>query len=193
MAQAFADGIGWGEAKQRLFERLDQEIAPMRAVYDELIQDPARIEQTLKMGAAKARAIATPFTQRLRHAVGLRALDARPEAQGAAAKAARTALPVFKQYREKDGLFYFKLTDAKGALLLQSRGFVAPREAAQAMVELAPAVVGDVNHVHAVRDGKRRVLCGGDTTLADDRHVVLLRDFVDLVDLQQRDGLDGRT
>lgn len=136
MARAFADGIAWGEAKQRLFERLDQEIAPMRAVYDELIQDPARIERTLRMGAAKARAIATPFTQRLRHAVGLRALDTAAEAPGAGAKSARAALPAFKQYREKDGLFYFKLTDAKGALLLQSRGFAAPREAAQAMARL---------------------------------------------------------
>jgi tryptophanyl-tRNA synthetase len=162
MAQAFADGIAWGEAKQRLFERLDQEIAPMRAVYDELIQDPARIEQTLKMGAAKARAIATPFTQRLRHAVGLRALDARPEAQGATANAARTALPVFKQYREKDGLFYFKLTDAKGALLLQSRGFAAPREAAQAMARLqqegSVALDAMAQHLIAPEDVQRVTL-----------------------------------
>jgi tryptophanyl-tRNA synthetase len=136
LAQAYAEGIAWGEAKQLLFERLDREIAPLRAVYDELIQEPARIEQTLKMGAAKARATASPFTLRLRHAVGLRALDARPDAPGASAKAARAALPAFKQYREKDGLFYFKLTDAKGGLLLQSRGFAAPREAAQAMARL---------------------------------------------------------
>jgi len=134
LAKAYAEGIAWGEAKQLLFERLDREIAPMREVYDGLIQDPARIEKTLKMGAAKARAIATPFTQRLRHAVGLRALDTRADA--ATAKTAKAALPVFKQYREKDGLFYFKLTDAKGAVLLQSTGFAAPREAAQAMARL---------------------------------------------------------
>lgn len=30
-AQAFADGIAWGDAKQALFERIDREIAPMRA------------------------------------------------------------------------------------------------------------------------------------------------------------------
>ncbi len=106
----------------------------MREVYDGLIRDPARIEKTLKMGAAKARAIATPFTQRLRHAVGLRALDT--QADTSTPKAAKAALPVFKQYREKDGLFYFKLTDARGALLLQSTGFAAPREAAQAMARL---------------------------------------------------------
>ncbi|NIM42452.1 MAG: tryptophan--tRNA ligase [Hydrogenophaga sp.] len=134
LAKAYAEGIAWGEAKQLLFERLDREIAPMREVYDGLIRDPARIEKTLKMGAAKARAIATPFTQRLRHAVGLRALDT--QADTSTPKAAKAALPVFKQYREKDGLFYFKLTDARGALLLQSTGFAAPREAAQAMARL---------------------------------------------------------
>ncbi len=134
LAKAYAEGIAWGEAKQLLFERLDREIAPMREVYDGLIQDPARIEKTLKLGAAKARAIATPFTQRLRHAVGLRALDTR--ADTTAARTAKAALPVFKQYREKDGLFYFKLTDPKGAVLLQSTGFAAPREAAQAMARL---------------------------------------------------------
>ena len=30
MRAAFADGIGWGDAKQRLFERVDREIAPLR-------------------------------------------------------------------------------------------------------------------------------------------------------------------
>jgi len=136
LARAYADGIAWGDAKQRLFERLDQEIAPMRAVYDELIQDPSRIEKTLRMGADKARAIATPFTQRLRHAVGLRPLDAQAMPAGGAVKAAKAALPTFKQYREKDGQFYFKLTDPKGTVLLQSRGFAAPRDAAQAMARL---------------------------------------------------------
>lgn len=31
-AQAFADGIGWGDAKQQLFERIDQEITPLRTL-----------------------------------------------------------------------------------------------------------------------------------------------------------------
>ncbi len=162
LAKAYADGIAWGEAKQLLFERLEREIAPMRAVYDALIQDPARIEKTLQMGAAKARAIATPFTQRLRHAVGLRALDAHAEPAGGAGKAAKVALPVFKQYREKDGLFYFKLTDAKGALLLQSRGFAAPREAAQAMARLqqegSVALDAMAQHLIAPEDVERVTL-----------------------------------
>ncbi|AOF84769.1 tryptophan--tRNA ligase [Hydrogenophaga sp. RAC07] len=134
LAKAYADGIAWGDAKQVLFERLDQEIAPMRAVYDELIQEPARIEKTLKAGADKARAIAAPFTARLRHAVGLRPLHAL--ATPVVSKASKTSGPAFKQYREQDGLFYFKLVDTDGTLLLQSTGFQAPRDAAQTMAKL---------------------------------------------------------
>ncbi|MBT9465699.1 tryptophan--tRNA ligase [Hydrogenophaga sp.] len=134
LAKAYADGIAWGEAKQVLFERLDQEIAPLRLVYDELIHEPVRIEKTLKAGAEKARAIATPFTSKLRHAVGLRPLQV--AAAPVVSKGSKSATPSFKQYREQDGLFYFKLLDAQGALLLQSTGFAAPRDAAQAMLRL---------------------------------------------------------
>ena len=164
LAKAYAEGIAWGDAKQRLFERLDQEIAPMRAVYDELINDPARIERTLKAGAEKARAMSRPFTERLRYAVGLRALDS-TNRDTPAAKAAKLAAPVFKQYREADGQFRFKLLDARGALLLQSAGFASPREAAQAiarlrqegaaaLVDLTPPleVLGDMGSVATALD-----------------------------------------
>jgi tryptophanyl-tRNA synthetase len=134
-AQAYADGIAWGDAKQQLFERLDQEIAPMRAVYDQLIQNPADIERSLRQGAEKARAIATPFTARLRHAVGLRALDS-VAAPAHPAKVAKSASPSVKQYRESDGRFYFKLVDGSGQTLLQSQGFDSPRQAAEAVSQL---------------------------------------------------------
>jgi len=133
--QAYADGIAWGDAKQQLFERLDQEIAPMRAIYDQLIQDPTQIERTLRRGAEKARAIATPFAARLRHAVGLRALDS-VAAPVRPAKVAKLASPSVKQYRESDGRFYFKLVDGSGQTLLQSQGFDSPRQAAKAVSQL---------------------------------------------------------
>ncbi|MGV3726399.1 tryptophan--tRNA ligase [Hydrogenophaga sp.] len=134
LAKAYAEGIAWGDAKQTLFERLDREIAPMREVYDQLIQDPAQIERTLKAGAEKARAIATPFTTQLREAVGLRRLDTMVSASPV--KVAKVAAPAFKQYRESDGLFYFKLVDGAGALLLQSTGFASGKEAAQSIARL---------------------------------------------------------
>ena len=134
MRRAFADGIAWGEAKQALFECVKREIEPMREKYQALIAKPIEIEATLREGAMKARKIATPFMAELRAAVGLRPLHE----QGASWKAtsAKAALPVFKQYREDDGKFYFKLLDADGALLLQSGGFASPRDAGQCIGEL---------------------------------------------------------
>ncbi len=132
LRQAYSEGIAWGDAKQRLFERIDQEVAPMRAQYQALMKDPARMEAILQAGADKARQLAAPFMRELRHAVGLRNLGARTSATPTA-KTAKASLPVFKQYRETDGKFHFKLLDPQGQLLLQSHGFDAPKEAAQAI------------------------------------------------------------
>ena len=136
-AQAFAEGIAWGDAKRQLFERIDAEIAPMRARYQHLMAHPEEVEAALQAGAAKARALATPFLRELRHAVGLASLSM-SAATGAAEpeKPAAIGLPQFKQYREADGLFYFKLTAAGGRVLLQSRSFIAPRKAGQAVRRL---------------------------------------------------------
>ncbi|WP_416400449.1 tryptophan--tRNA ligase [Alicycliphilus denitrificans] len=136
MRRAYADGIAWGDAKQMLFECIDREIAPMRARYDDLMAHPEKVEAALQIGAGRARAIARPFLQTLRAAVGLRPLSAaQPQAQGTQ-KAGKAALPAFKQYREADGKFYFKLVAADGRLLLQSTGFAAPRDAGQAIARL---------------------------------------------------------
>ncbi len=132
LRQAYADGIAWAEAKQMLFERIDREISPMRERYTELMAAPAKIEEILLAGGAKARAIASPFTAELRRAVGLRDLRS-VETSKQAVKAAKTALPLFKQYREADGKFCFKLTEPGGRVLLQSLGFASPREAAAAI------------------------------------------------------------
>jgi tryptophanyl-tRNA synthetase len=74
MKQAFADGIGWGDAKQQCFELINSEIATARSAYEELIAEPARIEASLKEGAERAREITVPFMQQLREAVGIRSL-----------------------------------------------------------------------------------------------------------------------
>ena len=135
MQEAFAGGISWGDAKMKVFERIEKDIAPMREQYQALMFEPEKIEAILQAGAARARAIATPFMRDLRHAVGLRKLAA-PAITGVKAKTIKAAAPGFKQYRETDGQFYFKLQDAEGKLLLQSTGFATPREAAQAITSL---------------------------------------------------------
>jgi len=139
----YAAGIAWGEAKALLLERVDSVIAPMRAQYETLMADPARIEATLLAGAERARALAMPFLRELRSAVGLRSL-AQASTAAKPAKAAKAALPSFKQYREQDGKFYFKLVDADGRLLLQSLAFDAPKDAGVAIGQLQkdPAALG---------------------------------------------------
>ncbi len=132
-AQAFADGIAWGDAKQQLFERIEREIGPMRARYEHLIAHPEQVEAALLAGAEKARRIATPFMRELRRAAGLRALADTAQAASKAPAPVKAQLPVFKQYREADGRFYFKLTDTGGQLLLQSKGFDSPRDAGAAV------------------------------------------------------------
>ncbi|MEX0916393.1 MAG: tryptophan--tRNA ligase, partial [Wenzhouxiangellaceae bacterium] len=72
--QAFAEGIAWGEVKQQLFELVNAELEAPRERYEALINDPAKIENELERGAERARAIATPFIDDLRHAVGIRRL-----------------------------------------------------------------------------------------------------------------------
>ncbi|MDP1740544.1 tryptophan--tRNA ligase [Polaromonas sp.] len=155
LRKAYADGIGWGEAKQLLFERIDREVAPMRARYQALLQDPAKIESILLAGAEKARKLALPFIRDLRHAVGLRPLASR-QAPASPQRIAKTVLPVFKQYREADGRFHFKLLDAQGRLLLQSLGFDSPRDAAQAVKMLqtqgAAALAGLQSRLEPVAD-----------------------------------------
>ena len=135
MRQAYADGIAWGDAKQILFERIDRDVAPMRARYEALINDPAHIENLLLAGARKARDEATPLMGELRRAVGLRSLTAMPAA-ATKTKAVKVAAPVFKQYREADGQFHIKLQGADGRLLLESTGFASPKDAALTVVQL---------------------------------------------------------
>src|SRR5580765_1989404 len=43
-AKAYADGIGWGDAKQQVFEMVDREITPLRERYDDLMTRPHEIE-----------------------------------------------------------------------------------------------------------------------------------------------------
>ena len=152
LRQAYSDGIGWGDAKAMLLDRVDQEIAPMRATYEDLMAHPERIEALLLQGAAKARAIATPFMAQLRSAVGLRGLNT--AAKTDSGKASKTVLASFKQYREKDGQFYFKLVDTTGGVLLQSQGFESPKVAGQAIAQLqregAIGIAALQNHLEAL-------------------------------------------
>ena len=130
MRDAYAQGIGWGDAKQKLFERIDAELSPMRERYNALMQEPQKIEEMLREGARVARERhGLPLMRRLREAVGLRDLSKLAETASEHADKPKNALPQLKQYREQDGKFYFKLISASGENLLQSLGFDNPKDA----------------------------------------------------------------
>ncbi len=74
LRQRYAEGIGWGEAKQALFEKINEELAPARERYQELTARPAQIEEILRAGADKARREARQRLAQVRAAVGIRAL-----------------------------------------------------------------------------------------------------------------------
>lgn len=66
-----AGGMGWGHAKQELFEKLNEVISPMRETYDALMADTSKIDAVLVSGAERARKVAKKTISRLRDAVGV--------------------------------------------------------------------------------------------------------------------------
>ena len=115
-------GIGWGEAKQRLFQLLDNDLSEARERYHQLLERPADLEDILLAGAQKARTVATPFLNELREAVGLRSFV--NQSQGVAATKKKVAKAArFVSFREDDGSFRFRLLAADGEQLLLSRNF----------------------------------------------------------------------
>jgi tryptophanyl-tRNA synthetase len=115
-------GLGWGEAKSRLFNLLDSQLGEARENYHRLIERPADLEDILLAGAEKARKVATPFLGELREAVGLRSFRSNVQvAETGKKKAAKGAR--FVSFREDDGSFRFRLLAADGEQLLLSRNF----------------------------------------------------------------------
>lgn len=70
----YAEGIAWGQMKQKLFEYINDHIRPARDEYERLIADPAIVEAELKKGAERAREVAVPYMATIREAIGIRKL-----------------------------------------------------------------------------------------------------------------------
>jgi len=71
LRDAYAAGIGWGDAKQQLFELVDAVLSEPRERYDELMADPGQVDMILKRGAEKAREHSRANLAELRRAVGV--------------------------------------------------------------------------------------------------------------------------
>lgn len=67
----YEKGIGWGEAKQALFEVINREIEPFREKYNDYMENPSKLDDILNQGAIKARKIATDKINLLRQTIGV--------------------------------------------------------------------------------------------------------------------------
>jgi tryptophanyl-tRNA synthetase len=71
LAQRYrAGGMGYGEAKQMLLAKIDEQFGPARERRKQLAADPAIVEDVLRKGAAKARAEAQATMKLVRTAAG---------------------------------------------------------------------------------------------------------------------------
>ena len=66
-----AGGMGYGHAKQALFEKYTEYFAEMRERRRKLLESPGLIEDILQDGASRARKVARATLDRVRAAVGL--------------------------------------------------------------------------------------------------------------------------
>ena len=66
-----AGGMGWGEAKETLYQAVEKTVSSARKVYSDLLDDKKKIDHYLNEGAEKAREIAAKKMSFLRNAIGL--------------------------------------------------------------------------------------------------------------------------
>lgn len=71
MKNLFEDGIGWGDAKQKVFEDLNLILLPIREKFMELSNNKKYIEEILKSGAEKVRSQTIPALKEVKKLVGI--------------------------------------------------------------------------------------------------------------------------
>ena len=74
MKQMFNDGVGWGDAKQMVFEDLNSLFTPIREKYLELNSNQKYIEDVLRSGSDKVRKETLPLIKEVKRLVGINSL-----------------------------------------------------------------------------------------------------------------------
>ena len=75
MKRDLEDGISWGDAKNQLYELLDEQLSTYRLRYDELMSDPSYLDKVLQEGAERAREVAKLNLNEIKSAIGLGSLS----------------------------------------------------------------------------------------------------------------------
>ena len=67
----YQKGIGWGFAKQELFEVINRELTPYREKYNYFMENKSEIDEILKEGALKARELASKNLTDIKNKIGV--------------------------------------------------------------------------------------------------------------------------
>ena len=70
LTDKFKAGIGWGEVKKIVFEKVNEGLTPLREKFNEIYSNKAMIDDILKQGAERARKIAKETLLKVRKAIG---------------------------------------------------------------------------------------------------------------------------
>ena len=70
LQERYTKGIGWGEAKDILFEKLEDHFKDKKPIYDYYIQQPLEMEKILQRGCKKARKEAQTFLKEIKKSIG---------------------------------------------------------------------------------------------------------------------------
>ena len=71
MQSAYDEGISWGDAKEKLFLKINSQLEPIRNKHDELHQNKDYINDVLHDGAKKAKSYATEKISQIKEAIGI--------------------------------------------------------------------------------------------------------------------------
>lgn len=146
------EGLGWGEAKEIVFEKINSEIGPMRERYEAYMKEPEKVEAILREGVERIRPMARALVDQCRNAVGLRTFKPL-QAKKAAVKAKKSKASL-KQYREKDGLFYFKLVNGQGKTLLTAGGLPSGKEVGAHLQSFKASSLGALKDIFCQLDAE---------------------------------------
>ena len=72
LALKYKEGIAWGEAKEILFQKLEDNLSGYKSEYTKIIGDRAHVEETLVLGSKKALEVSLPLIEQVRKAVGIK-------------------------------------------------------------------------------------------------------------------------
>ena len=71
----YKDGIGWGDAKNKLFNVVNKEMSPVREKYDSLVNDKNLLNDLLSEGSKKVRPIAQEMLSSIRDSIGIKKIS----------------------------------------------------------------------------------------------------------------------